>query len=102
MLNINIYACYKVCYKCEYSYISQEDSTFDDKVFNDGTTEFTHMINGGSLINLLVEKLKDKYFSEFKIENNIIEIHCFDYNNGETSIYTYEIIEVFDDRFETR
>lgn len=93
MLNINIYACYKVYYKCEYSYISQEDSTFDNKVFNDGMTENTFMINGSSLINLLVEKLKDKYFSEFQIENNVITIDCFNYNSGETSVYTYEVIE---------
>lgn len=92
MLNINIYSCYKVCYKCEYSYISQEDSTFDDKVFNKGMTENTFIINGGSLIDLLVEKVKDNYFSEFAIKNNIIIIHCFDYNTGETSTYIYEII----------
>lgn len=63
------------------------------KFFNGRIIEHTCMINGGSLINLLVENLKDEYFSEFAIKNNIIIIHCFNYNTGETNTYTYEIIE---------
>lgn len=94
MLNINIYGNYKVHSKCEYSYISQEDSTPDDKVFRTHKMENIYLLNGDKVIELITGSLQDIYFSELVIKGNIITIEHFNYNSGESDTLIYEIKEV--------
>lgn len=94
MLNINIYANYKVHYKCKYFYISQEDSTPDDKTFKGGYVEEFLIKNGGELINILTKNIQNSYFSELNIKDNTIIIEHFNYNSGENDTCIYKIEEV--------
>ena len=89
---IDIYSYYNVeIYIC-YSYISNEDSTPNEKVFSINSNREKEKLNGRELIEIIVEHLSDKDISELYVEPDYVKIEKFDPISGETSTIriTYE------------
>lgn len=86
-MNINIYSKYKVRFLSSGAYISQEDSTPDDKVFNHYENDEEEIIDGGKLLDIIKYRLDDSYLQEFSVIDNTIRIEIFNYMNGESDKY---------------
>lgn len=86
-MNIDIYSKYKVRFLNSGAYISQEDSTPDDIVFNHYEDDKEEIIDGGKLLDTIKYKLDDRYLQEFSVIDNTIRIEIFNYMNGESDKY---------------
>lgn len=86
-MNINIYSKYKVRFLSNDAYISQEDSTPDDKVFNHYENDEEEIIDGGKLLDIIKYRLDNSYLQEFSVIDNTIRIEIFNYMNGESDKY---------------
>ncbi len=83
-MNIDIYSKYKVRFLNSGAYISQEDSTPDDIVFNHYEDDKEEIIDGGKLLTIIKYRLDDRYLQEFSVIDNTIRIEIFNYMNGES------------------
>lgn len=90
-MNIDIYSKYKVRFLNSGAYISQEDSTFDDIVFNDYEDDKEEIIDGYKLLDIIKYRLNDSYLQELSIIDNTIRIETFNYMNGEGNKYIMEV-----------
>lgn len=93
-MNINIYQDYKVTISGEYCYLSEENETIYDNIFVKDKNIQTLIINGGKLMNMIIEKLQNNYISEFVIVGNDLHFEIFNYNNGESSSICFHVEEV--------
>lgn len=93
-MSINIYQAYKVTISGEYCYLSEENETKYDNIFVKDKNTQTLIINGGKLMNMIIEKLQNNYISEFVIIGNDLHFEIFNYNNGESSSICFHIEEV--------
>ena len=86
-MTIDIYSKYKVRFLSSGAYISQEDSTPDDKVFTHYENDNEEIIDGGKLLDTIKYRLDDNYLQEFSVIDNTIRIEIFNYMNGESDKY---------------
>ena len=93
-MSINIYQDYKVTISGEYCYLSEENETKYDNIFVKDKNTQTLIINGGKLMNMIIEKLQNNYISEFVIIGNDLHFEIFNYNNGESSSICFHIEDV--------
>lgn len=86
-MSIDIYSKYKVRFLNSGAYISQEDSTPDDKVFNHYENDEEEIVDGGKLLDIIKYRLDSGYLQEFSVIDNTIRIEIFNYMNGESDKY---------------
>lgn len=86
-MSIDIYSNYKVRFLSNGAYISQEDSTPDDIVFNEYENDEELIIDGGRLLDIIKVKLNNNYLQEFSVIDDTIRIETFNYMNGESDKY---------------
>lgn len=86
-ISIDIYGEYKVTFLNSGAYISQEDSTPDDIVFNNYENSEEKIIDGSKLLDIIKRELNDRYLQGFSIIDNTIRIETFNYYNGENNKY---------------
>ena len=91
-MNINIYEKYKVRITKEWTELSNENETKYDNIFDKGNNEVKLTYDGGVLLNILAEHLKEDYLSEFTIVGKEIHFEYFNFNNGENEHICYEIL----------
>lgn len=91
-MNINIYEDYAIKYIVNSRRLSEENETIYDNLFNDEKFEKLDIINGGKLIELIINKLSDNYISEFVIVGKELHFEIFNYNDGESESICIEIL----------
>ena len=93
-MNICIYFKYKVKITTKHCYLSEENETIYDNIWVHDKNSIEKELDGGKLIDLIVQNLKESYLSEFKIVGNELHFEYFNYNNGESSSKCYCIEEM--------
>ena len=92
-MNINIYQKYKVKITKEWNELSEENETIYDNIFVKDKNEYIEILDGGKLLDMIADNLKENYFSEFVIVGKELHFEYFNYNNGESKSECYEILE---------
>lgn len=92
-MNINIYEKYKVKITKEWNELSEENETIYDNIFEEGSNEVILIFDGGKLLEMIADNLKEDYLSEFVIVGKKLHFEYFNYNNGESEHICYEILE---------
>lgn len=92
-MNINIYEKYKVKITKEWNELSEENETIYDNIFEKGSNEVILIFDGGKLLEMIADNLKENYLSEFVIVGKELHFEYFNYNNGESEHICYEILE---------
>lgn len=99
-MSIDIYSKYKVRFLNSGAYISQEDSTPNDIVFNHYEDDEEQIIDGGKLLDIIKYRLNDSYLQELSVIENTIRIETFNYMNGESDKFIMVVEEYLESKGE--
>lgn len=87
-MSICIYCKYDVSCLTKYTYLNEEGD------FAEGVSTFSKVMDGGELMEILINCLKDSDISTIRFLNNRIIVDNFDPHSGETSLTEIKFTEV--------
>ena len=91
-LDINVFSKYDLTISSNYSHIDPSSSTPDDISFEDTeSTDVMNSVEGGKLIELIMEEMKDDDFIGIEVLDGEIRFESFRGMTGEGGTTTYKI-----------
>ena len=98
-MNIDIYSIYKIEIESEYNYLSEENESIYDNIFETEKIKNKDIINGGALIDVIKLNISRDYIDNIYIKDNTIKISTFNFNTGETSSVKLKIERVKENEY---